>query len=1058
MKKGWSLLWVSGLALCLSLSAVSLAQSTTSTISGIVRDPSQAVIPGATVTATNAETGVSRERLSDEGGRYRVGELQPGTYEITVSLPGFSRETRKDIVLRVGQELALNFTLQVGTVDQEIVVTGEAPLVETATTAVASSVSQEQLRELPLNGRSFTDLVTLDTSAVATRNASAAAQFGLGAQLTVAGSRPDANNFRIDGTDMSGPTNGNPGSAARVQLGVETVREFQVITANPKAEYGRNSGAVVNAVTRSGTNEIHGSVFEFLRNNKLDARNFFNQGALPPFKRNQFGAAVGGPIRRDRTFFFADYEGFRERLTQTGIYNVPTLEARQGIGILNPGETVDPRIKPYLALYPAPNGANLGGGVAEYMINLKQPTNENYGAWRLDHNISSKDSLFGRYTISRANAISPRFDGTVSILESANQYLTLQDDHIFSPTLLGTYRVGYNRSRLFSDATPVPGTEALSFLPGQPMGAIGASGINSIGSGGATDGGALLQHVQNAFEYETALTYTKGPHTMKFGALAERFQWNTDQQNAQRGTLTFNGLRNFLLAGPTGTSATLVLPESSTYRHLRTTMFGFYGQDDYRVTPSFMLNFGLRWEFTTGISENDNHIFYMSRGWRTSSVSDLVAGKLWNNHIRNFEPRLGFNWAPGNQRTVLSGGFGIFHNQILGNSMISSRAQLPIYFRGQVTNVNSQPFFPRIDNIIRASTLFRVTRHFDYDNFKVPTIYRYNLTIQRELPGQLALRVGYVGSLSRHLARRTSVNDYPDPVRLANGSWYFPPASVTPQYVNPNFDNIQFMRSDANGSYNALTANLQKRLSRGLTFNAGYTWSKSLDDSSQSESNFSASGTSGQYDDDRTLNHARSDYGIPHVFVFNSVYELPFGPGKSWLNSGGAAAAVLGGWQLSGILRLQQGTPFTITSTAKYPGYNYGGGRPDIKPGVDVKDLTKGSFGTREQYFDTSAFLLNPAGVPGTGGRNSILGPSLETVDLTLGKVFPVREGINLQFRGEFYNLLNHTNFGLPTASVFTTTAIDPRTGRTAINPSAGRITQTATPARQVQLALKLTF
>jgi len=259
------------------------------------------------------------------------------------------------------------------------------------------------------------------------------------------------------------------------------------------------------------------------------------------------------------------------------------------------------------------------------------------------------------------------------------------------------------------------------------------------------------------------------------------------------------------------------------------------------------------------------------------------------------------------------------------------------------------------------------------------------------------------------------------------------------------------MRSDANGSYNAFNANLQKRLSRGLTFNAGYTWSKSLDDSSQSESNFSASGTSGQYDDDRSLNHARSDYNIPHVFVFNSVYELP-------LKSSGPIGAMLGGWQLSGILRLQQGTPFTITSTAKYPGYNYGGGRPDLKPGVDVNDITSGSFGTRLQYFDTSVFLINQPGQPGTAGRNLILGPGLQTVDLTLGKVFAVREGVNMQFRGEFYNLLNHTNFAAPNPTVFTTTTIDPRTGLTAINPSAARITATATPARQVQLALKLTF
>jgi hypothetical protein len=389
--------------------------------------------------------------------------------------------------------------------------------------------------------------------------------------------------------------------------------------------------------------------------------------------------------------------------------------------------------------------------------------------------------------------------------------------------------------------------------------------------------------------------------------------------------------------------------------------------------------------------------------------------------------------------------------------MISSRAQLPIYFRGAVTNVNSQPFFPRIENIIRASTLFRVTRHFDYENFKVPTIYRYNLTIQRELPGQMALRLGYVGSLSRHLARRTSVNDEPYPNRLADGTLFFPPVSVTPQRINPNFDNIQFMRSDVNGTYNALTANLQKRFSRGVTFQAGYTWSKSLDDASQSESNFSSSPANGQYAGDRSMDRARSDYNIPHVFVFNTVYEIPLGPGKSLLNSG-VPAAVLGGWQVAGIVRLQQGTPFTVRSSASYPGYNFIAIRPNLKPGIDVKNLTKGDFGTRERYFDPSAFFVAPAGTPGNASRNLLLGPGLQTVDLTLSKQFRVREDMNIQFRGEFYNLFNHTNFDLPSPTVFNSIAIDPRTGTTAINPSAGRITQTATPARQVQMALKLTF
>ncbi len=1037
----------------LGIAASLMGQATSGVISGLVKDSSQAIVAGAAVTVTNVNTGISRTTASDSQGHYRVGELQPGTYQVTVAIQGFSKETRKDIVLMVGQELSLNFTLELGAVEQEVTVTGSAPTVETTSAVVAAVVSQEQLRELPLNGRSFTDLVTLQAEAMTPSNAADnKVAYGTGPQLSVSGARSDANSFMIDGTDINATSNNTPGSAAGVQLGVETIREYQVITSNAKAEFGRGAGGIINAVTRSGTNQWHGSGFEFLRNSDLDARNFFDAGGVPPFKRNQFGGTLGGPIQRDKTFFFAGYEGLRDMLNQSFLYLVPTAAGRLGTGVLQPGETVDARIPAYLKLYPLPNGAILGGGIGEYTVDLRQPTVEDFGSARVDYNPSSYDFLFGRYTISRGENTSPAALQSNSSLRTANQYLTIQEDHIFGPALLNTIRAGYNRSTLFQHPTIVPGSEALTFVPGRPLGLLTVSGIASVGQSDS-----LRLQAENAIQVEDGLTYTHGNHTTKLGASLERFQWNTDGPIQDLGSWTFSNLRSFLLAGPSGTGGQLLLPESNTYRHIRTTLLAFYAQDDWQIAPRFTVNYGLRWEFTTGLSETDGLLSYLRRGL-VSDISDIATGELFSNHIRNLQPRLGFNWGlGGNQKTVLSGGFGIYHNPILHNAMVSYRAQLPFYFRGQVRNIDSRRNFPDIRaTIVAAGLQFRDTRHFDHDNFKSPTLYRYNLALQRELPGQMNLRVAYVGSIGRHLARRQALNTYSNPISRPDGSLFFPPTPA-PQFINASLGVLDWMSSDANSIYSSLSATLQKRFSRGLTFQMSYNYSKSIDDQSASESNYNGNQVTGEYSPDRTLDRARSSFNVPHRFVGNVVYELPWGPGKAMLNTG-VAAAILGGWQIGGILTAQQGVPFSVTSGASTPGYGFTANRPNLKPGVDVNELTQGNFGTREKFFDPTAFGVPAPGTLGNASRNLLLGPALSSVNFTMSKFFSLGERARLQFRSEFFNLFNHTNFGLPSSQVFNTTAIDPRTGETQINPAAGRIDSTSTKSRQIQFGLKLIF
>jgi carboxypeptidase family protein len=635
MKKWVGSLMVLGAFLPL-VSSQAWGQATGSTISGLVRDSSQAVIAGATVTVTNTDTGISKVRQTVGSGRYRIGELNPGTYQVTVSMTGFSTVTRKEIQLQVGQELALNFDLQVGAMETQVDVTAEVPLVETTSAAVASVVTQEQLRELPLNGRSFTDLVTLQVAAVTPTNAANSLGYGSGPQLSVAGGRTDSNSYSIDGTDMGATANGTPGSAAGVQLGVDSIREYQVVTTNPKAESGRNSGAQINAVTRAGTNALHGSAFDFLRNSALDSRKFTDPAKIPPFRQNQFGATLGGPIRKDKTFYFLAYEGVQRRLAQTQVYNVPPLDQRNGTNLLTGTQRLDPRVTPFINLYPAPNLPEITGSggirIGQYSEAPSQPLGENYGSARVDHTFSSSDSLFGRFTIDRALQNDVLALQVRDSFYTQNMYLTLQEDHVIDPTKVNSFRLGYNRSTLDQRPQTTIGSEGLTFLPGTQI-AVGSIGITNFDSVG--DVGAYYFQVQNAFQFSDDLTYTRGAHTMKFGTAIERFRWNTDRPMNKNGTYTFPNLASFLTLSKVGTTAaisgSLLLPESSTYRHIRTTMLGFYAQDDYRMRPNLTLNYGLRWEFTTGLSETNDQISYLRKGWVNSGPNDFVTGELWTN-------------------------------------------------------------------------------------------------------------------------------------------------------------------------------------------------------------------------------------------------------------------------------------------------------------------------------------------------------------------------------------------------------------------------------------------
>ena len=480
------------------------------------------------------------------------------------------------------------------------------------------------------------------------------------------------------------------------------------------------------------------------------------------------------------------------------------------------------------------------------------------------------------------------------------------------------------------------------------------------------------------------------------------------------------------------------------------------------------------------MNEANGQVSYLAKGPILSTADDLILGKLWENHIKNFEPRIGFNWALGqSQMTSLSGGFGIFHNQILHNSFVSFRDQLPLNFRANARGINSSTAFPDIEAVVRSAGLsFRGTRAYDFENFKTPTFYRYNLTVQRQLPGELALRIGFVGAIGRHMARRQRLNAFPQhvvcpnelcPDQVADGARFFPSRSDAPQTINPDYGRIEWMSSDVNSTYSSMVASLQRRFSRGLTFQANYTWSKSVDDYSQSETNFTGEANANpQFGPDRTLDRARSSFNVPHVFVMNGIYQLPFGPGKPFLNSGGAVSHIFGGWQIGGILTLQQGLPFTIGSNITGGGFSYRADRPNLKPGVDINQVTSGTsvgcvvvganditsgtpVGTRDLYFDPCVFSAPPRGTIGNAARNLIIGPDMRNVNFTLSKYFELGERTRLQFRSEFFNLFNRVQLRNPAARVFTSLS--------GVRSSAGLITESLdSSARQIQLGLKLTF
>jgi hypothetical protein len=1047
-KKAVDCLLLATLLLCLSFITV-LGQTTGAAILGVVKDPTDARMPGAAVTVTNIATGVMRMMLTNETGAFNVVSLQPGSYDLRVEMPGFAVSTKKGIALTVGAEAVIDFTLDVEGVSQSVEVTAQAAQVDLATATMSHAVEGATIRELPLNGRDWTQLATLQPGVASLGGSGGGGKGGNGMKLTVSGARPSENNFRLDGISLNDNSNSTPGSILGTNLGVEAVREFSVISNSYSAEYGRATGGVINAVTKSGTNEIHGGLFYFHRNSALDARDFFDRGTKPSFRRHQFGAAIGGPIVKNRTFWFANYEGLHEFLATTSIANTLSENARNGI--LSTGTVrVDPQIVRLFPMLPLPNGPLLGtGDTGQYLSERDSLSHGEYVLGKMDHKFSDAGSLSGSYFFDDASSSAPdAFRTKRTADKSRRQAVVIEYTRIISPTLVNTTRFGFSRSA-------VPGSQitevynnlledpSLGFIPGKNIGTITVPGLNVPGGGpGATSATSLFF---NSFQLHENVYISKGTHSLKIGASVERMQYNTDSPNRNGGEFAFGSLSDFLVNRPSTFSA--LYPGSDTIRGLRQTLLAGYVQDDMRVWSNFSLNVGLRYEFVTIPTEVNDKIALLHS---PTDAQVKVAGPIHdrNPSLRNFAPRVGFAWDPFKTgKTSIRSSFGIFDSlPLLWLYDTPLTRTTPFFVQGSSLNIPVGSFPAQAFPLLQADGLRTA-----YIEVNPPRAYsmKWNLDIQRDIKGWIA-EIGYTGSRGVHLPLVERNMNTVVPEKTATGYVY----PVNGQVLNPNWGSINTSDTwNADSYYHGMQTSIKRSWSQGIQIQGSYAWSKSIDTASSAGSTNAVTTYAGAVALPTPLipsiNRGLSDFDIRHNFTLNMIWELPLGKGMT-----GPARWLVSGWQVGSIYRARTGLPFSASLNNDRAGSKADtngaaiGQRPDLVLSADCTTLTNPR--NPNTYIKTQCFTFPAVNTLGNLGRNTLTGPGVSNLDFSLFKNFTINETVNSQFRVEMFNALNHANFATPNIVLFD------RQGRLTAN--AGQITSTSTESRRIQVGLKVNF
>ncbi|MFZ3215531.1 MAG: carboxypeptidase regulatory-like domain-containing protein [Candidatus Acidiferrales bacterium] len=1092
------------LPVCLLCAAIALLRvpaasaQISGAISGTVTDESGAVVVGANVTARNVDTSAERSATSDAEGHYEFSAIPLGPYEVRATHTGFSETIHKGIQVVVSEDAEVDLTLKIGSVGQQITVEGDAPLVSVTTQDISGLVGQQQVKDLPLNGRSYDLLLPLNPGIVNFTSQKAGgtgvSNSTNGNNFAVSGNRPQQNIFLLNGVEYTGAAENNmtPGGASGELLGVEAVREFNVLRDSYGAEYGKKPGGQVVVVTQSGSNQLHGSLYEYVRNNALDAPNYFDADGPPPFQRNQFGVAVGGPIQKDKTFFFANYEGLRLDLNQTSKAFVPSLASRAAAA---------PSVVPLLSLWPTPPaGAPDYNGISPVFSSPLQTIREDFGTARVDHIFSERDTLSGVYTVDDGSSFTATTADPYSadLLNLREQVFSLEETHIFSPTLLNTARVGYSRAGYFFAGEPTPGTPAAGvpgFLDGDPVGAVvvgGSAASNpqaQVGLAGSNNG-SDLRVARNIYTYEDRVTLTRGRQQFSFGAWFQQFQSNETLALSQFGQATFASLTTFLA----GTTSSFLYDPAPTELNWRSLFTAVYGQDVIRVTPKLTVSLGFRGEISNGWNEAHGRAANYTFTDGVISTDPQVGSSVFTTNNAKFlpQPRIGVAWSPFGQKTVIRAGFGMYNDlqDALGYRTDQNAPFNPTYSIAALP-VTSLPIDPAAP-VPAGAKLVPGGVQPDMDT---PTLISYTLRVQQQISPNTAVTIGYVGSHGYHEVLGEDANEpiptvcpsaacpsvYPTydasqptsptnspalgfPINQPSGApnsplagapvptgSYYIPVGTPKANPSPLLANTWTWFAEGNSSYNALQVDVNRRFSRGFSVRGVYTWSKALDDGdslNQTTANNAPGLVSNPYD--LRADWGPATYNVRNLGVINAIYDLPIGQGRTYLSDvSGATAKLVSGWGVTSIITLQSGFPFT--PQLSYNPSNNGDTRNPVRAFLNPDFTGPVILGTPTQWFNPSAFIAPPTtlGFYGNVGRDAYTGPGLATWDFSVLKNTSITERFNLQFRAEIFNLLNRANFNTPNLIVFTPAGV---------SGTAGAISSTSTTSRQVQFALKLLF
>ena len=1195
-----------------------LAQLPTGTILGTVKDSSGASIPGAMVTLRNTDTNLTKTATTEQDGSYRFPELPVGHYEIKAEAAGFRTETRTGLNLEVTQQGVINFALQVGATTQQVTITSDIPLVNTQDSTLGGTVNETKMAELPLNGRNYIDLALYRPGVTPDKNQ----RNSSGTTFSVNGAPVRSNNFTLDGAILQNSTGRSPVAGdSGDALGVDGIKEFKVVSGIFQAEYGLAMGSQMVAVSKGGTNQFHGDVFEYLRNSALDANDFFGRGAgapIPPLEKNQFGAAFGGPLKKDKTFFYAVYEGIRERLGVPINNIVPAAGCHPaGASAANnfgAGQTItiaqcpdlsqsfdannnvvtsailSPYTAPLLALAPMPNFVDNNGSAHQIGSDFNS-LSENYGQMRVDQNFSANDTFFARYTVD--NALQNNTQGDYSFFRNLaparNQWTTLAENHTFSPTVLNTARFSYSRTHSATtlDNNGLPGGTGPQIVPGFSTGVVDMSGS---GGGGYTEFGSANAapttfSLQNIYTLSDDVNWTRGKHSFKFGILLNRYNQGDQATNSYNGQLQYNQLSDFLQDIPAVVEFAPTWANENRFFIYNT--YGFYGQDDWRATSRLTVNLGLRYEFMNTPREMQGKQSHMVDDYSSLFSPGPV---IKNNSLKNFSPRVGMAYDLfGNGKTAIRGGAGIYYDlgnigSALGgttNGAIPYGALIDILPPGcasgffNANNVSltpTDPTFlpcttydweqrlgtavnlpdgtmggfpipipPQVLNFYQPTCTGTfahttgvcttnpgiVTPTFIDYNYQSPYMIQYNVSVEQQLPWNMAAGVAYVGNHGIHLPMvrdgnpilPTSLGPCGNPASVCvhggvplwdTGCTGTPlPAGCSNAYqnINPNYGSDINIGTFATSRYNALQVNVEKRTSRGLEFSAAYTHSL-VTDETQGQSNIQdcivSGGLLGVYPLDPTVDKGPACFNIPNNWEFNALYHLPSPKGSGFMPK------VLGGWFMSSIVSIQSGQPFSPISNANRSNSGVAqaqqGDRVDIntpallaaypctsQPGQPPAGSNPCAYqpivynpntvvtGNPNQWFNPAMFSLPPLtpspaseqggancpcfiGQLGTAGRNILSGPPERDWDYSIvkdTKLGFLGEGGMLEFRAEFFNILNHTNFS---GDALRTNIFNGGTGKLGPFSEAPKATaglvqkQLENNQRQIQFALRLEF